>query len=97
MYISQLFFFAGALNAQNSPPTFTSTPITTINENTPYIYSISTSDVDGDQVTISSSATLPAWLILATTSVNTLAGSTAGFADSPPLPVAQLNYPHGVF
>ena len=36
----------------NVAPTFTSTPITSINENTLYSYSITTSDLDGDIVTL---------------------------------------------
>ena len=66
----------------NVAPSFTSTPITSINDNEQYSYTITTADGDGDIVHITAS-TIPAWLTLAGSSptVSTFAGSTQGFTD----------------
>jgi hypothetical protein len=45
----------------NDPPTFTSTPVTTVNEDTSYSYAITTADVDGTAPTVAA-PTKPAWL-----------------------------------
>ena len=50
----------------NTPPTFTSTAIETVNEGDSYSYSITTNDADGDAVTVTAT-TLPSWLNLTTT------------------------------
>ncbi len=47
----------------NNAPTFTSSVITSATEDSLYTYNIITEDIDGDNLTISST-TLPSWLIL---------------------------------
>ncbi|PKH50241.1 hypothetical protein CXF68_05795 [Tenacibaculum sp. Bg11-29] len=61
----------------NTPPTFTSTAITAINEGSTYTYNITTNDVDGDAVTVTAT-TKPDWLSLSavTTTVSSLSFST---------------------
>ncbi|MCK5876972.1 MAG: hypothetical protein KAG43_05000, partial [Candidatus Marithrix sp.] len=49
------------VNSVNDLPTFTSSAITSINEDSSYSYSITTNDVDGDSLTITAT-TKPAWL-----------------------------------
>ncbi len=49
--------------AVNDVPTFTSTPVTEAERNTPYTYAVAATDVDGDALTITA-PTLPAWLAL---------------------------------
>jgi Bacterial Ig-like domain/Secretion system C-terminal sorting domain/NHL repeat len=76
-----MLFFVNGIYAQNTPPTFTSTAITSIDENQTYTYTIATNDVDSDSVTVTA-PTLPSWLSLTSATVSTLAGSgTGGFAD----------------
>jgi hypothetical protein len=61
--IDQVFTIAVA-NA-NDAPTFTSTAITSIDEDEVYTYNITTEDVDaGSSVSISATTTLPSWLSL---------------------------------
>ena len=55
----------------NDAPTITSTVVTTATEDIAYTYTITTEDVDGDEVTVSASG-LPSWLTL---SGNTLSGT----------------------
>ncbi len=55
--------FTIAVGNVNDAPTFDSTAVTSATEDTAYSYSITTSDVDGDSLTISAT-TLPAWLTL---------------------------------
>ncbi|MCE7996898.1 MAG: hypothetical protein HEP71_33360, partial [Roseivirga sp.] len=67
------------LSAQTNP-TFTSTPTTSVNERGTYSYSITTDDVDGDQVAITA-LVKPTWLILNAlvgNEVTTFAGSGSG-------------------
>ncbi|MFY0599644.1 MAG: cadherin domain-containing protein [Cyclobacteriaceae bacterium] len=52
-----------SVNDANDAPVFTSTPITNINGNDFYTYLISTSDPDGDEVTVTSDL-IPSWLSL---------------------------------
>ena len=51
------------INPVNDAPVFTSTAVTTIDEDSAYTYSIATSDVDGDALTITAPTTV-AWLTL---------------------------------
>jgi len=76
-----MLFIVNSMWSQNTPPTFTSTPITSINDNQSYTYTITSKDVDGDAVTLTA-PTLPSWLFLTPTNIATLAGSTTqGFVD----------------
>ncbi len=69
--ISDLRLYSRALTGQeirdlrgdvNSPPSFSSNPVSVATENQPYVYNITASDPDqGDVLTIAAS-TLPAWL-----------------------------------
>ncbi|KYG82210.1 NHL domain-containing protein [Roseivirga echinicomitans] len=65
-------------NVSDVNPTFTSTAVTTINDNATYIYAITTSDADGDAVTVTAN-TKPSWLNLTEGQaiVSTIAGSSA--------------------
>ncbi len=65
-----------------SAPTFTSTPVTSVDEGDPYNYSITTNDADGDPVTVTA-PTLPTWLSLSLVGdVTTFVGSgTPGSTD----------------
>ncbi len=61
----------------NEAPSFTSTPIASVNDNTNYSYSIEVNDPEGDALTIAA-ATKPDWLSLSVSeeaSVSTIAGS----------------------
>ena len=60
----------------NNLPTFTTTPITSINENSVYTYNINASDADGQTVTFSTT-TIPNWLSLTNNGSNngTLSGT----------------------
>ena len=70
----------------NDAPTITSTPITTINEDSNYSYTLGATDVDGDGLTwsVKSGTSLPSWLSLNSSSnVTTFAGSgTIGATDA---------------
>jgi hypothetical protein len=69
----------------NEAPTFTSTPVTNLNEGGFYSYAIRTADADNHSVTVTAT-TKPNWLSLTTTAggdVTTLAGSgTPGRSDA---------------
>ncbi len=54
----------------SNPPTFTSTPITTVNDNQTYSYTVTASDIDGNTFDFTA-PTLPAWLTLINNSVST--------------------------
>jgi sugar lactone lactonase YvrE len=54
------------VNYVNNAPTFTSTPITSVDEDSPYSYTITTSDADGDIVTVTA-PTIPNWIELTQT------------------------------
>ncbi len=62
----------GVLNraASNRAPTFTSTPSTSVNEDSVYNYAIVTTDADGDALTITA-PTKPAWLTFTNTGAGT--------------------------
>lgn len=67
------------VQADNDPPVFTSTPVTSATQNAPYSYAITTADVDlGDTRTITATAG-PDWLTLAPTGNGTavLSGTPA--------------------
>jgi streptogramin lyase/ribosomal protein L27 len=86
------------LTAQNTNPTITTTPVTTVNDNATYNYVIDTHDVNGDQVTISPTS-VPSWLLLtkAPSYVTTFAGSDLGFGtDDGTGTEAQFKFPFGV-
>lgn len=74
--------FSGCTSTSNSAPQFTSSPITTGQQNTTYTYEIITSDSDGDNVSISSSS-LPSWLTLTDHGDNTatLTGTPSAVGD----------------
>ncbi|CAN0588930.1 unnamed protein product, partial [Ectocarpus sp. 12 AP-2014] len=80
----------------NTTPTFTSTPITSVDLGDTYTYTITTSDADGDNVTVSA-PTLPSWLSVSNeATVSTLAGSgIENFADGMGN-AAEFNKPQGV-
>ena len=67
---------------ENQNPAFTSTPVTSVNDNESYEYSITASDEDGDVVSISGTA-IPSWLSLSQSiTKNVFAGSgSAGSVD----------------
>jgi len=77
-----VIFVRTRINSQNSPPTFISTPITSVFEDHTYIYEISTDDQDFDIPTVTAS-TLPGWLSLISYNVSTHAGSSYGYMDGP--------------
>nr|WP_263013019.1 tandem-95 repeat protein [Ancylothrix sp. D3o] len=56
--------FVLTVNAVNDAPVFSSTPITTGNQNSAYSYNIVTSDVDAGETLLISANGLPAWLTL---------------------------------
>ncbi|RKZ54739.1 MAG: hypothetical protein DRR08_26165, partial [Candidatus Parabeggiatoa sp. nov. 2] len=66
------------VNALNDAPVFDSTEVTSVDEDSPYSYSIVASDIDtGDTLTITAQTTLPSWLSLTTTGggTETLSGT----------------------
>ena len=68
--------FSITVNDVNDPPTFTSTPITSAVEDTPYSYTVTTNDIDtGDTVTLAGTS-IPSWLNFKTTTGN-LSGTPA--------------------
>ncbi|WP_188597675.1 MBG domain-containing protein, partial [Polaribacter pacificus] len=87
--------FATLQGQTNNSPTFTSTAITTVDENTAYSYIITSTDADGDNQTISAT-TLPSWLTLTNTvTVSTFAGGSWGNTDGTGT-AAKFKYPSGV-
>jgi sugar lactone lactonase YvrE len=91
-----VLFFVNVVYSQNNPPTFTSTPITSINEFQPYLYNITTLDVDGNAISLTAT-TLPSWLTLSSNiSVTNFVGSgVAGYYDDAGVS-AQFNRPNGI-
>ncbi len=78
-----LFFRTDIANAEtspstNQPPSFTSTPITAASVASPYSYTITTRDPDGNILTLTA-PTLPAWLTFApgANGTGTLSGTPA--------------------
>jgi len=61
-----------ALSPTNNLPTFTSSPVTSVNENTAYSYDVNANDADGDTLTYSLTQT-PSWL-----SINSATGLISG-------------------
>jgi hypothetical protein len=60
---SNVFNLSVTVTPVNDAPAFTSTPITTVNEDTSYTYAVRATDVDGNTVTLAA-PTKPAWLTL---------------------------------
>jgi len=93
-----MIFFVNGIYSQNTPPTFTSTAVTSIDENQTYTYTITTNDADNDLVVITA-PTLPSWLSLTVTgsaTVGTLAGDgTPAYLDGTGT-ATQFNGPGGV-
>ncbi|MCI2228835.1 Ig-like domain-containing protein, partial [Polaribacter sp. MSW13] len=80
----------------NVAPTFTSVPVTSVNENAAYSYTITTNDIDGDGQIVTAT-TSPSWLTLtSTTTVSTLAGSGTGDFSDGTGTAAQFKFPQGV-
>ncbi|NPA67508.1 MAG: hypothetical protein GXO50_02755 [Chlorobi bacterium] len=73
------------ITAVNDDPEFTSTPVTTGSENVLYTYSITTTDADGDPLTISA-VTIPSWLTLTDNG-----DGTATLSGTPPSGAALNN------
>jgi len=96
LFVFLSFFLLLTLTAQNTPPVFTSTPNTILNEGDNFSYTIVTNDVDGDQVIVSTTI-LPAWLSVTELGVvTTLAGDgTYGFNDGAAT-AAKFSLPQGV-
>jgi len=96
IFFSLLLALSLTLTAQNTPPTFTSTPNTILNEGDNFSYTIVTNDADSDQVIVSATM-LPTWLSVTETGiVTTLAGDgTYGFNDGTAT-VAKFSLPQGV-
>ena len=66
------------INGVNDAPTFTSTPVLTVNSGQTYTYPITTTDADGDAITVTVT-TKPSWLTLSGSGV---AGEVITFAGS---------------
>lgn len=83
----------------NDAPTFTSTAVTSVDEDSEYSYTISTSDAEGDSVFVTA-PTIPDWLTLSVNSsawVSTYAGSAdvGSYIDSTLLE-SRFSYPRGI-
>jgi hypothetical protein len=73
--------FTITVAAANSPPTFTSAPVTTATQGAPYTYNITTTDPNaGNTRTVSAQGALPSWLTLG--NINPTAG-TATLSGTP--------------
>jgi hypothetical protein len=83
----------------NTPPTFTSTAITSVDQGDTYTYSITTNDVDADNVTLTA-PTKPSWLSLTRTiiggNVTTVAGTVSSGSTDGNGTSASFRTPHGV-
>ena len=77
----------------NDDPAFTSQAVTSVNDNATYTYNITTSDAEGDNVTVTKSAQ-PSWLTIGQY-VSTFAGSTSGSAEGTGTN-AQFTVPAGI-
>ena len=54
--------FAVTISAVNDPPSFTSAPVTSVNQNDPYVYNVVVTDPDVGDTLVIDASTLPAWL-----------------------------------
>ncbi|MGY6648172.1 Ig-like domain-containing protein [Wenyingzhuangia sp. IMCC45574] len=83
----------------NSAPSFTSSPVTTVDEGVAYSYAITTEDVEGYAVMVTGT-TLPDWLTLnmitATVTVSTFAGSGSSGNTNARGTTARFHHPRAV-
>jgi len=66
------------IGATNDSPSITSTAVTAVNQDALYTYNITSTDIDGQSLTISSANTLPGWLTLTTTTAVDASGVLTG-------------------
>lgn len=79
-----------------SSPTFTSTPITSVNENSNYAYTINTEDKNSKDAITVTAPTLPNWLTLGNSAiVSAFSGIASGFVDGA-ISSARFNNPKSV-
>ncbi|NVK82999.1 MAG: putative Ig domain-containing protein, partial [Cytophagia bacterium] len=84
------------VTSQNEDPVITSNPITEIDDNEIYSYKVTTTDPDGDNVTVTSNA-LPSWLKLyGENEVFTFAGNGQSGSTNANLLSSSFNIPIGV-
>ena len=94
-----MFMWSIISSVYGAVPVATSTPITIVNEDSEYSYTLSGSDGDGDALTwsVKEGTTLPSWLgLISTNEVSTFVGSgIAGSIDANGTD-ASLNRPWGI-